>query len=127
MQEFRGRNIVNVNDTDARRFVTTVPRRPRPCFNLMSVLAPFVGIAAIIAFLGLTGADGHWYWGWWGAWVAFLLGASCLAGLVAGLVATARKERLWGLTAVGVLLNAPVVLTFFVASVDALKLWLQYG
>jgi len=127
MQDFRWEDLVNVNNTEARRFVTTVPRRPRPCFNLMSVMAPFVGVVAIIAFLGLTGAGGHWYWGWRGTWVAFLLGASCSAGLVAGLVATARKERLWGLTAVGVLLNAPVAMTFFVASVNALKLWLQYG
>src|SRR5262245_14233904 len=129
MPEFRWEDIVNVNDAEARPFVTTVPRRPRPCFNLMSVLAPFVGILATIMFLGLTGDGGLWYWnlGSGDAWVAFFLGASCLAGLVTGLVATVRKEQMWGLTAVGMLLNAPVVMAFLVASVSALIGWLQYG
>jgi hypothetical protein len=39
----------------------------------------------------------------------------------------ARSERLWGLTAVGLLLNTPVPLALLVAGLSQLATWLRYG
>ena len=98
-----------------------------PRYNLLSVAAPFLGVFAALALLGVFGAEGHWYWTWRGEAVGAVLIGSCVVGLAFALTALARSERLWGLTALGLLLNAPLPLMLLRAGLSFFGDWLRYG
>ncbi len=49
-----------------------------------------------------------------------VLGMFAVLGLVAGLIAQFRKERLWGLTVIGIVVNALLSLFFVVCSLPQL-------
>ena len=89
-------------------------QRPRPCWNVASVLAPFVGIAC--ALLAGFLRDGHPMSGLKVGVMA--LGVFLILGFVSACVALVRSERLWGVTALGMVLNSPFVLIAVAAPWD---------
>jgi hypothetical protein len=74
-----------------------LPPRPPACWNVISVFAPFVGLLCAFLVGGLMA--GGWDRMWWMAGLAFGF------GLLSGLIALARGERLIGITALGLFLN----------------------
>jgi hypothetical protein len=118
---------MNTGPGNGSRLPAAPAPRPSPRYNLLSVAAPFAGVLAALGFLALFGAEGHWYWTWRGGVAMGLLAGACAVGLVLGVIALARSERLWGLTAVGLLLNTPVPLALLVAGLSQLATWLRYG
>jgi hypothetical protein len=79
--------------------------RPGACCNAISLYAPIIGVIATGAFVGA--ADSKWHWSWavyLTPAIGILLGFFLL-GFVFALAAVIRSERLWGLTAVGLILN----------------------
>jgi hypothetical protein len=89
-------------------------QRPRPCWNVASVLAPFVGIACALLAGVLRG--GHPMSGLKVGVMA--LGVFLILGFVSACVALVRSERLWGVTALGMALNSPFVLIAVAAPWD---------
>jgi len=83
----------------------------RAVCNAISLAAPFVGfVCGVVA--GVCGPHMQWFeWGF-RTWLAF-----GFAGLLAGVIALVRSERLWGLTLTGLILNAGLVF-FLVAWFD---------
>jgi hypothetical protein len=79
-------------------------QRP-PRWNIVSVCTPFVGCVVGDHFSGV---------GVWG--VIEIWAACCVIGLVAAGIALDRKERLWGLSALGIVLNIPLPLIFLAAT-----------
>lgn len=77
--------------------------RAAPVWNTIALSAPFLGFVCGLA-AGLS--TPHFQWFEWGfrVWLGF--GA---AGLLAGVIALVRAERLWGLTLAGLILNAGLV------------------
>jgi hypothetical protein len=84
-------------------------QRSRPCWNIVSVLAPFAGLVLAIPF---------------GLWVvsiteshpaamakpsASFFAVSAVVGLLSGCIALARSERLWGISIVGLAVNAAIL------------------
>ena len=86
---------------------TRSDRRPAR-WNVCSVGMPFVGLICGVV-VGLGGRDIIWeghpmdgaFWGF-RVWFGF-----CVLGLLAALIALVRAERLWGVTALGIILNLP--------------------
>ena len=89
-----------------------VPEQCAPRWNWISIGAPFVGYLAGI----LAGVVWEEVLGWprigepinllaLVIWAVF-----CIIGLAAAGIALFRRERLWGLTATGIVLNAPLVI-----------------
>ncbi len=78
-------------------------RRVAPIWNSLGLAAPFVGFVCGVA-AGLSAP--HFQWFEWGfrVWLGF-----GVAGLLSGVIALVRAERLWGLTAAGLILNAVLV------------------
>ena len=77
--------------------------RARPVWNVFSLSAPFLGfVCGVVAGIFAP----HMQYGVWGfrVWLAF-----AVAGLVSGVIAIVRAERLWGLTLAGLLLNTVLV------------------
>ena len=101
--------------------------RPSPRYNVASVAAPFVGVVAVLVFLGIVGTEGHWYWTWRGPAAVSILAAFCVAGMVSAFVALARSERVPALTVFGLILNAPVPLVLLWSGLSFLETWLRYG
>lgn len=56
-----------------------------------------------------------------------ILAGSCLLGFVLACIALARSEKLWGLTALGLILNAPLLLLLLWSGLVNLGAWLRYG
>ena|SRR5436305_10315159 len=84
-------------------------RRSRPYLNVVSVLTPFVGIALGIPFglLVVWATNGHpaaMAKPWAGCYACFVV-----VGLLSGCIALARSERLWGITVVGLAMNAALL------------------
>ena len=88
--------------------------RPRPCCNVISALAPFVGFVCGLVAFGLQG--GHPMSAaktglmTWGAFLAL--------GFIFACITIIRRERLWGITVLGMVLNAPCVLIYVMAPWD---------
>lgn len=101
--------------------------RPGPRYNIVSIGAPFLGGVSVVMFLWISGVEGHWHWTWRGPAAMSILASSCVAGLVSGLLALARSERLWGLTALDLLINIPLPLTLLWTGLSQLGAWLRYG
>ena len=82
-------------------------QRSRPCWNVVSVLAPFAGLVLAMPF------------GVWMTWDSGLRGmaepsASFFAvfagvGLLSSCLALARSERLWGISIFGLAVNAVIL------------------
>jgi hypothetical protein len=91
-----------------------VERRP-PWWNWVSVCAPIVGYlsGAVVVAVGET-------FHLWQRGVIFdgppimVWTVFCVFGFVAACAALFRKERLWGLTALGIVLNAPALYILFI-------------
>jgi hypothetical protein len=90
-----------------------IERRP-PRWNIASICTPFVGF--LFGALGLAAAEGVFEYRRpplapdpiaFLIWIVF-----CVVGLIAAGVALYRRERLWGLAAIGIVLNAPLPLMF---------------
>jgi hypothetical protein len=77
--------------------------RPAPVWNSSSLAAPFVGFACGVV-AGMSAP--HFQWFFWGflVWLGF-----AVAGLLSGVIAVIRAERLWGITLAGLILNAVLV------------------
>src|SRR5947209_2300130 len=99
--------------------------RPAPRYNLISIGAPFLGVLADFGFLGIVGTPGHWYWTWRGPTAMAILGGSCLVGLVLTFLAIARSERHWSLTALGLILNARLLLMLLWVDKSILDVWVR--
>ena len=81
--------------------------RPSPRYNLFSVAALFLGVIAFLIFLAAIEYTDPMHSPEWQTGVALIiLGGAGLIGFVLGYMALASSERLWGLTAFGLLLNA---------------------
>src|SRR5262249_46772338 len=83
------------------------PNGQRPArWNVVSVWTPFMGFLAGLfvgicgnGFLGMDGV----FWGF-RVWFGF-----CCFGFIAAVIALAREERPWGVTALGFILNLPLI------------------
>lgn len=77
--------------------------RAAPVWNAISLAAPFVGFACGIV-AGFSAP--HFQWFVWGflVWLGF-----AVAGLLSGVIAVVRAERLWGITLAGLILNVGLV------------------
>lgn len=105
---------------------TRAGRRP-PRYNVLAVMAPFVGAIAVWIFLGIAGTDGHWYWNWRGTWAMIIFAGACVLGLVSAVVALVRSERHWGVAVLGLVINAPIPLLLLFSGLGSLATWLRYG
>jgi len=79
-------------------------------WNSVSVSAPFVGFVCGVCAALTFGSHFHWDCGFY-VWLGF-----GVAGLLAGVIALVRAERLQGLTVIGLIFNAGLVL-FLVKSI----------
>jgi hypothetical protein len=104
-------------------------RRSSPRFNFLSLAAPLVGLLVVALFFAIVGMDSFYSraMSWKGPLAVSILGVSCVAGFALGLIAWARWEKLWGLTVLGLLLNAPLPLMLLWTGLQVLGNWLWYG
>src|SRR5262249_47775413 len=116
--------MMNTDINEAGRLPPTPKPCPGPRYNLLSVAAPFLGVLAVLVFMGIVGTEGHWYWTWRGGAAMGILASACVVGVVFAFVALARSERLWGLTALGFFLNAPLPLLLLWQGLSLLDTWL---
>src|ERR1019366_1921058 len=93
-----------------------IEQRP-PRWNIVSLCTPFVGYIVAAVLAGLGEELDLWHHNIINGPAILIFAAICVFGLVAAGVAVFRKERLWGLAALGIGLNAPIPLLviFFVA------------
>lgn len=98
-----------------------VERRPLR-WNWVSLATPFVGFFACILVDGVGVSFGLWPRPVIMPNTApvITLGVFGVFGLVAACVALRRRERLWGLTAIGIVLNAPLALMLLVCGLAIL-------
>jgi hypothetical protein len=118
------------NESDDGGLSPTSPKRnPSPHYNLFSLGAPFVGLLGVVLFFAIVGIDSFYSrtMSWKGPLAMSILGVSCVAGIVFGLMAWARSERFWGVTVLGLLVNAPLPLMLLWTGLHALENWLRYG
>ena len=96
------------NDTKRKIDQLTTPKggdqRP-PRWNVVSVCMAFVGF--VVGFGCFSIFIEHWrgvvvHWAI-GVWVA-----CCFLGIASAIISLVRAERLWGITALGFLLNLPI-------------------
>jgi hypothetical protein len=118
---------MNIDTDDGRRFPTAATSGPSPFYNVISIVAPILGVVAVFVFVGIFGNENHWYGSWQAATAMGILGGSCFLGFVLAFIALARSERLWGLTAVGLILNSPLLVLLLWAALSNLESWLRYG
>jgi hypothetical protein len=101
-------------DDDGR---PTLCQRPRPCWNVLSAIAPFLGIGgAIVAY-----CLGQYFFHQHPAHLktaAMTFGAFLLFGFISACIALVRSERLWGITALGIAINAPFAFIAWAAPWD---------
>jgi hypothetical protein len=87
--------------------------RSSPCYDILSVVAPFLGLLAFVIFLGAVDYTDPMHSPDWQTGVALiLLGGAGLPGFILGCIAGQRSEKLWSLTNLGLVLNAPLLLVF---------------
>lgn len=92
--------------------------RCAPRWNLFSLATPLIGYLCAVAVAALFDPQAIISLPAFAAWGSF-----CILGLIAGIIASFRKERLWGLTALGFLLNAPLpMIGLYAASLEILVL-----
>ena len=77
-----------------------------PRWNVVSVCMPFVGFVVGLGCFSMFYEHGrgevvHWAIG---VWAAF-----CFLGIASAIISLVRAERLWAMTALGFLLNLPIV------------------
>jgi hypothetical protein len=109
--------------------------RPAPRYGPISVAAPFLGLAAALGFLALTGgfrALNRWPDLTAGesrpAGLAMAVAAGCcLAGLASAVAAFVRSERWPVLGVLGLILNAPLPLLFLRTGLELAVDWWQSG
>jgi hypothetical protein len=84
--------------------------QPRPCFNLLSAFTPLLGVVFTIVVVCIEALlfNEHPMHSIKTAGMAY--GVALLFGFVSGGIALVRGERLWGITVLGLVLNAPFVL-----------------
>ena len=82
-------------------------QNPRPCWNVVSVVVPFLGVGCAIAVYCLGDYFFHEHPAHFLKHGAMTLGVFLVFGFASAFIALARSERLWGLTALGFALNAP--------------------
>jgi hypothetical protein len=83
-----------------------------PVWNAISLAAPLVGFAwGVVA--GLSAPHFQWVERGFLVWLAF-----GIAGVLSGVIAVVRAERLWGITLAGLILNAGLVLLLVVWFID---------
>ena len=82
---------------------------PRPCWNVLSIFAPFLGIACGFSVLFLGDYFFQQHPAHFLKHGAITLGVFLAIGFASACIAFARSERLWGITALGMVLNAPFV------------------
>ncbi|MCI0639039.1 MAG: hypothetical protein L0Y72_32005 [Gemmataceae bacterium] len=99
-----------------------------PCWNVVSLTTPFAGFLCGF-FVGTAGHGILWHGHpidgiFWGVavWAVF-----CVLGLVAVGIAGFRSERLWGITAVGLILNAILPLVILWEAAQNLLNWWRYS
>jgi hypothetical protein len=98
---------------DGSRRLTAPTPRSTPCYNLISVGAPFLGLLGGIGSFCLPGGGGHPEWTWRAGLGIGILELAGLIGFLSALKALVRSEKLWGLTVFGLILNAPFVALLF--------------
>ena len=84
--------------------------RPRPCFNVLSVLTPVLSLIGAIAAVCLEDYFFHEHPAHYIKTAGMSIGVFLLFGFVSACIALVRKERLWGITALGLALNSPWLL-----------------
>jgi hypothetical protein len=87
---------------------------PRPArWNVISVCAPFLGFVCGVA-AGMSAPHFRWFeWGF-SVWLGF-----GVFGLLSAVIALSRAERLWGVTAIGLITNA-ILVFWLVPTMDKL-------
>jgi hypothetical protein len=106
-----------------RNYQSAGPGTRQPArWNVVSTCMPFLGLLCALGLLyalSSTDAFGHPLSQMLGVYPAAVLAAALsfwlgfgVLGLVAGVIALVRVERLWGITLVGFLLNTPLALGF---------------
>ena len=107
-----------------RRVLAMIEQRP-PRLNIASVCTPFVGFLAG-GLLSMAGEGVLWHRSIIDEPAIVIWAAFCIFGLIAAGIAVFRKERFWGLTAIGFSLNAPLpflVLYFVTCEIS----WKTFG
>jgi hypothetical protein len=85
--------------------------RPSPCWNIISLLSPVLVGLPVLFIRTHPVQDSGWGWGAVGA-ILLAIGTSCFVGLTAGVIALCRRERLFGLTVLALLVNGFPILWF---------------
>jgi hypothetical protein len=86
--------------------------RASPVWNAISLAAPFVGFACGVV-AGVSAPHFHWFERGFLVWLGF-----GIAGLLFGVIAVVRAERLWGITLAGLILNSGLVLLLVAWFID---------
>lgn len=90
----------------------------RPCFNLLAASAPLLGVVSAIAAVLLEDYLFHEHPAHYIKTAGMTFGFFLLFGFVSACIALVRRERWWGLTALGLILNAPFLLIVWWAPWD---------
>ena len=93
-------------------------RRPRPYWNVLSVFAPFLGIACAFSVLFLGDYFFQQHPAHFLKHGAMTLGVFLVFGFVSACIALIRSERFWGITVLAMVLNSPFVLIAVAAPWD---------
>lgn len=81
-------------------------------YHIISLAAPLVGVLASHLFADIFGHRYRWWVNWQDTTAVGILAASCLFGLITAIIVLARSNRLWGLSVLALILNAPLPLWF---------------
>src|SRR6476469_7319253 len=90
----------------------------RPCYNLLSVASPIVGILGAIVVVCVEDFLYHEHPAHYPKTAAMTYAVFLLFGFVSACIALLRKERWWGVTAAGLALNAPFAFIVWLAPWD---------
>ncbi len=93
---------------------TTLPTRSAPRFNVISVVAPILGFICGCAVSYVLNDQ----FGWWAGHALeagiHTLGWFIVIGFLCAVIALVRVEKWWGVTAVGLVVNGIVLISFWV-------------
>ena len=92
--------------------------RPRPCWNVLSAFTPLFAFVCACLVIGVEDYFYHEHPAHYAKTGAYTLGVVLAFGFGFGCIALFRWERLWGITALGLALNAPFVLIVMAAPWD---------
>jgi hypothetical protein len=82
---------------------------PRPCYNLLSVATPILGIVGAIIVVCVEDYFYHEHPAHYPKTASMTYAVYLLFGFVSACVAVWRRERSWGVTALGLALDVPFV------------------